>query len=209
METTLAAIKRTDTGKGNARKLRASGRLPAVLYGVQEEAVSLSVVPQELTEIFRESRNRNTVVQLEIDGKTVPALVREAQRHPVSRQLLHVDFQQVGKEPVFVMVPVVTTGKPAGTVFGGRLRVIRRELRVRCAYDKIPTHFEVDVSGMNVGDMVLASEISVPEGVEVIYDHDFNVLTLYGKSTAKLDLGEEPVAAEDADADADAASESE
>jgi large subunit ribosomal protein L25 len=195
METTLAATKRTEKGKGDARKLRASGRLLAVLYGVQEQSISLTVDPKELTDIFRDSGNRNTVVQLEIDGTKVPTIVREAQRHPVSRELLHVDFQEVSDaKPVQAMVPVTTTGKPAGAIFGGRLRLIRRELRVQCAYDKIPTNFEVDVSNMNVGDMVRASEISVPKGVKLIFAHDFNVLCLYGKKSSEfdLDLGAEP-----------------
>jgi large subunit ribosomal protein L25 len=182
MSTTLAADKRTETGKGIMRKLRASGKLPAVLYGVKDETLSLTVDPEALTDIFNETRNRNTVVELDIEGEKVAALVREAQRHPLSRQLLHVDFQQVSSaKPVEVTVPVTTVGKPAGAVFGGRLRVIRRELRVSCPFDKIPETFVVDISAMNVGDMVKASQVETADDVNVLFDHDFNVLTVYGK----------------------------
>ena len=186
MTTTIAVNKRTDTGKGVARKLRKTGQIPAVLYGVEAEALPLTVDPKVLVDIFRETRNRNTLLELDIEGQKVHALVREAQRHPVSRDLLHVDFQQVNAEkPVQVMVPVTTTGRPAGAVFGGRLRLIRRELRVSCAHDNIPEKFTVDISPMNIGDMVKASEIETPEGVEILFDNDFNVLTVYGKKVAK------------------------
>lgn len=182
MTTTLSASKRTDYGKGVARKLRATGQIPAVLYGPEKEPVHLQVSPKELNDIFRHSRNRNTVVVLDIDGEKVDTLVREVQRHPVSRDLLHVDFYTCPVDTaVEVMVPVTTTGRPAGAVLGGRLRLIRRELKVRCSYTKIPENFVVDITPMNIGDMVKASEIPAPEGVEIVIDNDFNVLTVYGK----------------------------
>lgn len=199
MDTTLTATKRNQLGKGGARKLRAAGKLPAVLYGVQDETICLTVDPKALTDIFQATRNRNTVLQLDVEGTKVSALVREAQRHPASREILHVDFQQVGEKPVEVVVPVTTTGKPAGEVLGGRLRVIRRELLVRCNYKNIPACFEVDVSALQIGDMILASEIPVPDGVKVVYAHDFNVLTLYGKKAK----GVESTPADEAEAEAE------
>ena len=78
------------------------------------------------------------------------------------------------------MVPVTTVGKPAGAILGGRLRIIRREIRAACVYTKIPVNFEVDVSHMNVGDMVRVSQVKAPSGVELVYDNDFNVVTVYG-----------------------------
>jgi large subunit ribosomal protein L25 len=197
MDTTLAATKRNESGKGGARKLRAAGKMPAVLYGIDSDTISLAVDPKQLTDIFQGTQNRNTVLQLDIDGTTVPALVREAQRHPVSRDILHVDFQQVGEKPVEVMIPVTTTGKPAGAVLGGRLRLIRRELKVRCNYANIPFNFQVDVSDMQIGDIIKASEIDVPDGVQVVYTHDFNVLTLYGKKASAAVAEDAEVAEEE------------
>lgn len=182
METSLSVEPRQDTGKGVARKLRAAGRIPAVIYADGKEARHGAVDPARLQEIFRKSQNRNTVVQLEIDGATVPALVKEAQRHPVSRALLHVDFLTVrADKPVEVMVPIRGVGRPAGAAVGGKLEVYRRKLRVRCAYDRIPETLDVDVTPLEVGGTVKASEVPTPEGVEVVFDHDFKVLGVVGK----------------------------
>lgn len=186
METTLAAEARNSAGKGFARKARAAGKLPAVLYGNGAEATMITVDPVRLVEIFRKTRNRNTVVELEIDGAKVPAIVKEAQRHPVGRQLLHVDFYRVTSDkPVEVMVPLKSVGRHAGAALGGRLRLIRRSVRARCIYDKIPEVLEIDVTPMDIGDMRKVSEITVPEGVEVVYDDDFNVISCYGKKQQK------------------------
>ena len=185
MDTTLAAEIRTSTGKGAARKARAAGKVPGVIYGAAD-AQPITTDPKALDDIFRISRNRNTIVQLKIGDETVPALVKDAQRHPVSREYLHIDFLQVVPGKILeVMVPVRTVGRPAGAQLGGRLRLIRRTLRTRCTFDKIPECFEVDISPMNIGDMVKASEIETPEGVEIVIDHDFNVLTVYGKRGKK------------------------
>jgi large subunit ribosomal protein L25 len=189
MDTTLAAEARgTETGKGVARKLRATGKIPAVIYGPNCEARPLAVDPTALQGIFKLTKNRNTVVQLDVPGEgTVPCLVREAQRHPLSRDLLHVDFYRVDHgHPVQVKVPVRPVGKAAGAALGGRLRMIRRELWVRCDFERIPATLDLDVTPMNIGDMLPVSAFQPPEGVEIIYDNDFNVVTLYGKRGAKV-----------------------
>lgn len=182
MNHTLAAEVRNDLGKGSARKIRAAGKIPAVIYSNGKEATSLTVDPAALDEVFRKTRNRNTIVHLEVDGKAIPALVKASQRHPVTRNLLHVDFYEVGgDQKVTVMVPLEGVGRPAGALLGGRLRLIRRTIQARCDWDKIPETFAVDITPMEIGDMVKASEIPTPEGVEVLFDNDFNVLTVYGK----------------------------
>lgn len=187
METTLAVEARDPDGKGSARKLRSStGKIPGVIYGPSLEPVAVAVDPAALNKIFKTTRNRNTVVQLELNGKTFPALVKEVQKHPVKRDLVHVDFYAVTADrKVDVMVPVTTVGKPAGAIMGGRLRIIRRELRARCDFDKIPENFVIDVSHMDIKDMFKASEIKAPEGVEVVYDNDYNVVTVYGRRVTK------------------------
>lgn len=182
MSNTLDATVRTSTGKGEARKARATGQIPAVLYGPETDAQSISLDPHQLSRIFQKSRNRNTIVDLTVDGKTVPTLLREVQRHPVSRDILHADFYAVTADrKIEVMVPVTTTGKPAGAILGGRLRLIRRQVKIRCTYNAIPEKFVVDISPMAIGDIVTASQIPTPDGVELVFDNDFNVLTVYGK----------------------------
>lgn len=187
MQTTLAAETRGgETGKGVARKLRKSGRIPAVIYAGGGEATSITLDPASLLEIFRKTQNRNTIIHLQVDGETVPALVRDAQRHPLSRDLLHVDFYSLQPgQVVEVMVPLAGVGRAKGMSIGGRLRLIRREVRVRCAWEKIPGVIEHDITPMEIDDMVRASELNLPEGVELVAKNDFNVMTIYGKRAAK------------------------
>lgn len=182
MDTTIPASTRLPDGKGAARKLRKEGRIPAVVYGPGGEPQSIAVDPKALFDVFRLSQDANTVVTLDIDGTPQTTLVRAVQRHPVSREIRHVDFYRVGADrKVEVMVPVEGTGRPAGAIHGGRLRLIRRAVRTRAPFDRIPRSFVVDITPMEIGDMVKASQIPTPDGVEIVYDHDFNVLTVYGK----------------------------
>ena len=184
--TTISAAIREDSGKGAARKLRAQGQVPATLYGQGQAPVSLSVDPDRLVRYYRKAGHRNAIVTLDIDGSSVPVLTREVQRHPVSRDILHVDFYRLADDaPVQVMVKVDPHGRPAGAILGGRLRVIRRELRAECLPKDIPASFPVDVSPLNIGDMVAASEIPMPDGVQLVFDNDYKVLTCYGKRGAK------------------------
>lgn len=181
---TLPAASRNDFGKGAARKARAGGTVPAVIYALGSEAVAIAIDPVRLNEIFRKTRNANTIVQIELDGQTVPVIVQEAQRHPVSRDILHVDFYRVAPGvPVRVKVPVVPVGKAVGLGVGGRIRAVRRELEVECAsYERIPATIEVDVSPLDVGQFLKASQVVAPEGVKVLFDHDFNVIACEGKA---------------------------
>lgn len=183
MDTTIQGTRRDSLGKGSARKSRAAGHLPAVVYGPRTEAQAINVDPNTLVTIFSKSQDRNTVVDLKIDdGAAVPCLVREVQRHPVSRKIIHVDFYAVDPDgEVEVMVPLATTGRPRGAILGGRIRLIRRQIKASCRYDRIPKSFEVDVSNLDIGDMVKASDVPLPDGVSLLFDHDYNVITLYGK----------------------------
>lgn len=182
MNTTLAATPRTSGKKGDARKLRATGKIPAVMYGPNDEPTAIAVDADALTTIFRKTQDRNTVVEIELEGDKHPTLVRDVQRHPVSRALLHADFYRLANDrKVEVMIPVEGVGRPAGAIMGGRLRLIRRTVKARCEFDKIPSKLTVDIRPMDIGDMVKASEIPLPEGVELVYDNDYNVLTVYGK----------------------------
>lgn len=183
MQTTLPATARSaEIGKGAARKLRSTGQVPAVVYGPKGDPVSITVDPKTLLDIFRKSKDRNSIIELDIGGEKVPTLVRDVQRHPVSRDVLHVDFYRVHPEvPVTVDVPLAPFGKMVGSVLGGQLRVIRRTVKVRCRYDLIPDALPHDVSPLDIGDMVKISQIKAPEGSEILFDHDINVLSCFGK----------------------------
>lgn len=183
MDTSLSADLRTDTGKGAARKLRAAGKVPGVLYADGAAAVSVALDPTRLLEIFRKSNNRNTVLSLDVAGQTVHALVKEAQRHPVSRAILHVDLYKLAPgKGVVVDIPVRAFGKAAGSALGGRVEILRRTVKARCDFDKIPESFEVDVTPLEIGNDVKASQIVTGEGVKVLFERDFKVVACLPKA---------------------------
>jgi len=184
MDTTLQVNIREKSGKGWARKVRAAGKVPGVIYGPKHDARSVELDPEPLVELFRQTGDRNTIVQVSVDGnkETIPCLVREVQRHPVRRDLLHVDLYAVPTDkPIEVLIPINAVGRPMGALLGGRLRLIRRQVAVMCPFDGIPSSFEVDVSPLDIGDIVKASDLPLPDGVSLVFDNDYNVLTLYGK----------------------------
>jgi large subunit ribosomal protein L25 len=183
MDTSLEVGLRDQVGKGNNRKSRSRGDVPAVLYGPTTAPRALLINPNKLLELFKQTNDRNTIVSLQIPGEgAVPCLVREVQRHPVSRDILHVDFYAVPQDrEIELMVPLRPVGRPKGAVLGGRLRVIRRDLKVSARFDRIPEAIDVDVSDLDVGDFIRASQIPTPEGVSIVIANDFNVVSLEGK----------------------------
>lgn len=210
MPSLAAEIRTSDTGKTTARKIRNEGKIPAVIYGGGLPAVSLNIDPQAIVDVFRKTGDRNTVISLDFSGGTVPdaiktawadtgalstdgtvkCLVRDVQRHPLRRDLLHVDFFWLAPgQEVEVMVPLEGVGRAKGMAIGGRLRLIRREVRVRCAWEDLPSSIKYDITHMNIGDMVKASELTLPEGVRLVAKNDFNVMTVYGKRVSARAAG--------------------
>lgn len=188
MDTTLEVTPRSGQRKGFTRKIRAKGEVPAVVYGPKHAAEMVSVDPVRLTDLFKATGDRNTVVALKIGSKKpVQVMVREVQRHPVSRDILHVDFYAVPETPIQVMVPVAPVGRPKGAVVGGRVRVVRRVLPVACKYDAIPKQIEVDVTPLDVGDSLSVSQIVAPPGATLVFDQDFKVIALDGKQRAEAE----------------------
>jgi large subunit ribosomal protein L25 len=173
----LEATIRTEAGKASARRLRGQGQVPAIAYGKELASVALAVSPKGLTEVLKSERGQNTVVELGVrDGKKITALLREFVVHPMTRELLHADFVQISlDQPVDVEVPFVCKGKAAGVVLGGILRQVYRRLPIRCLPEKIPTLIEHDVTALNLGDHVKASDLTLPEGVSVRLPKDQTV----------------------------------
>jgi large subunit ribosomal protein L25 len=169
---TLHAQKRDGTGKGVARKLRAGGRVPAVVYGQGEDAVALTLDAHDARHLFERISVENTIVELSVDGEVMETLVREVQVHPFRPELLHVDFYKVQKGvKVHVEIPVHLIGTPEGVKsHGGVLQQVVHDLPVLTIPSLIPDSFEVDVSGLDVGDSLHVSDIELPEGVEVQLD---------------------------------------
>ena len=163
MEATLTAVARTGRGKNEARRLRRSGRLPAVVYGGEKSGVPVSVDPKALLEIFHSEAGVNTLIALSVDdGSASQVLVKEFQLDPISHELLHVDFYRlVLDKAITLTVPIVLRGEAAGVKQqGGLVDFIQRDVQVECMPTEIPEHIEVDVSELMIGQGVRLCEVS-------------------------------------------------
>src|SRR6476469_8357065 len=173
----FTAQPRETTGKGAARTLRARGQVPAVIYGHDIQPKSLSLNARDLDKMLGHIQAESTVIEVTVDGRTSKTLIREIQRHPIKRQILHVDFQAlVAGEKVTVNIPITLTGIPEGVKLeGGVLEQPLRELEIEVDPSNIPDHFELDVSNMKIGDSLHVSDIKAPEGVEILDDPETSV----------------------------------
>jgi large subunit ribosomal protein L25 len=167
----LTAELRDETGKGAARKLRAAGRVPAVVYGHHRQPQSLTLDARDLGRVL-DRVSASSVFELAVGGTTVRALIREIQRHPVKRTLVHVDFQElVAGERVTVRVPLVFVGTADGVRNqGGLLEEVTRELEISADPANIPDHIDVDVSALTIGHPLHVRDVALPQGVTVLTD---------------------------------------
>ena len=194
----LAASSRSTTGKGVARKLRAAGQIPAVIYGHAREPMPLVLNAHELGLLLEKNPYQSTVIELAFDGGMARTLIREIQRHPFKKQILHVDFQElVAGEKVSVHVPIQFQGTPEGVKNGGGvLDQIMHELEISVDPSNIPHHINVDVSPLTIGHSIHAGDVPLPEGVELLTDADS---TLCVCAAPKVEVEPTPVV-EEADA---------
>lgn len=169
---TLNASIRAETGKGVARKLRQAGSIPAVIYGRDREPQSLSVNARETEKLLKSIAVSSTVIELSVDGQVAHTLIREVQRHPFKRNVLHIDFQQiVAGEVVAVKCPILYVGTPEGVrLEGGILDQIMHELHIEVDPTAIPNHISVDISDVKLGRPLHVSDIKLPAGVKVLDD---------------------------------------
>lgn len=185
----LNATPRGDTGKGVARKARFAGRTPGVVYRAGGSATPVSFDVTALATIFRKTADPNTLISVQVEGTDArPCLVREIQRHPVSRSVLHVDFYEVDADYVVTVdVALTAVGRALGTRAGGTMRQLIRSVTVQTAAGNIPKTIEMDVTPLDVGTFLKVSEIPMPSGVKVLYTRDFNVVAVEGKRVSKED----------------------
>ena len=184
---------RTKTGNGPARRLRMSGQIPAVLYGPKTETVLLSVNKSDLELLFKKGGIGQVVLNLVIqkNGETTtrPAMIKELQTHPVSRNFIHIDFYEIKMDQkITAKIPVVTTGIAKGIELGGVLQIIRRELEVECLPLEVPESIEIDISDLDVGDSIHVGKIRLESELEFLEDDNYTVVTVL---TPKLEE-EEP-----------------
>src|SRR6266480_1541720 len=176
----FSATARSTTGKGAARSLRSRGQVPAVIYGHGRDPLPLSLNARDLDKMLGNIQAESTVIEVTVDGQTAKTLIREIQRHPIKRQILHVDFQAlVAGEKVTVSIPIVLTGIAEGVrLEGGVLDHTLRELEIEVDPSNIPDHVELDVTNMVIGDSLHVSDIKLPEGVEILDDPETSVAVL-------------------------------
>lgn len=180
----LVAEIREGKGKGTARKLRAAGRIPAVLYGRGRESRSLTLDPHALERLLRASdAGMNTLIDLRVSGPEAMdqvVLVKELQRDPVRGVPLHADLYQVDLETsIEVSVPIHLVGQPVGVELNdGILDHSLRELEIACLPRAIPESFDVDVSALDIGDSIHVRDLALPEGVELRSDADLSVASV-------------------------------
>jgi large subunit ribosomal protein L25 len=179
MEATLEAVKRTDSGKNEARRHRAAGRLPAVVYGPGKDGkapvgVPVTVDPKGLMRIFHSDAGVNTLITLKLDGVSTQVLVREYQRDPVTNALLHADFYQLAMDKAIVVtVPVLVKGEPKGVkVQGGLLDFVTREIQVECLPANIPEHIDVDVTELELHGSIRLRDIATDPKWKAVTDGD-------------------------------------
>ena len=181
-ENTLAVELREATGKGVARKIRAAGRVPAVIYGHGKASVSLTLDPAVLESMLRKSgAGINTLIELEgdtvVSGRTV--LVKELQRDPVWGYVVHADLFEIDtSERISVSVPIHLTGTAEGVTMGGLIDHVLRDIDLDCLPNAIPDSFEVDVTHLLVGEAIHVSDLEVPEGVHIRTHVDLPVVSV-------------------------------
>ncbi len=186
---TLPAEARERAGKGASRALRREGRVPAVVYGGNEEPLTIHVEAKELVRQLGTGHFMNSIVMIEIGGKTLRTLPKDVAFHPVSDRPLHADFLRLAKDAtVEVAVPVVFINEEAspGLKKGGVLNIVRHELELVCDAARIPSEINIDVTGLEVGDSIHISHVTLPDGSQsAITDRDFTIATIVAPSALK------------------------
>ena len=173
----------TTTGNGPARRLRMSGQIPAVVYGPKTEPVLLSVNKSDLELLFKKGGIGQVVLNLVIQKNgetlTMPAMIKELQTHPVSRNFIDIDFYEIEMDQkITAKIPIVTTGIAKGVELGGVLQIIRRELEVECLPLEVPESIEIDISDLDIGDSIHVGKISLEGEIEILEDDNYTVVTM-------------------------------
>jgi large subunit ribosomal protein L25 len=173
----LSAELRSDTGKGVARKLRAAGQVPGIVYGHGRQPQALAVNARDLDKLLSGIAAGSTVIELTLAKATTKTLIREIQRHPFKKQILHVDFMElVAGEKVIVDIPLVFVGIPEGVrLSGALLEQIVHSIEVNVDPSNIPNHIDVDVTNLAMGHSLHVRDLKLPEGLEVLTDEDTTI----------------------------------
>jgi large subunit ribosomal protein L25 len=194
MEVALRAEARAGTGKSVTRKLRAAGKVPAVLYGRGLEPLVLTVDRLALSKVLKTDAGRNVLIDLQVDGDTHLTLARDLQRDPLRGTIVHVDFLKIARDvAIEVDVPIHITGESPGVKEGGVIEHHIWSVHVSCLPTSVPDRLDADVSRMVIGDMLRVGDLAVPEGVTILTNPEEAVLGVVVPQVLKV---EEEVPAE-------------
>ena len=187
--TSLSAERRALTGKGAARATRRTGRVPGIIYGGGQDPMPISLEARELSRAVGKRGFLAAVVELKVDGAVQRTLPREVQYHPATDEPLHVDFMRVGADTeVTVSVPVVFINQELsiGLRRGGILNIVRHEVALICQVDNIPDQLVADLNGLDIGDSIHISAVTLPPGSRLtITDRDFTIASIAASSAVR------------------------
>ena len=168
-EFTLNAQARTDLGKGASRRLRHAANIPAVVYGGNKPAESVTILAKEIAKLFENEAAYSHVIELNVDGAKQNVIVKAMQRHPSKQFIMHADFVRVvAGQKLTAIVPVHFVGEEAPVKKGGEISHVLNEIEVTCLPKDLPEFIEVDMSALEIGAIVHLSDLKAPKGVEFV-----------------------------------------
>ncbi len=182
----MSAALRSDLGKAATRRMRHAGQIPAVIYGDDKEPTSITMVHDDLYHNLDDEAFYSHILSIDVDGTREDVVLKDLQRHPAKDKILHADFQRVSsKNAIKMHVPLhfVNDDAAPGIKLGGALNRLMASVEISCLAAQLPESLEVDLTGMEIGDSVRLSQITLPEGVEITAlargaDHDQAVATV-------------------------------
>ncbi len=193
----LNASTRNESGKGAARRLRATGFVPAIFYGYDTESTMIQVDSSELVNIVKEGKGGSLFVKLGIKpakGKTVEKLsiIKDLQIDSLKRKLVHADFYEIGMDrKLTIDLPIILLGDPVGVEEGGELQHLKRDVQISALPSMLPEEIEVDISHLNIGDSIKVGDLSFAEGIEILDAEDVAIVNVTMIRTSALDEEEE------------------
>ena len=206
-ENSLTATTGRPSGSAASRRLRAEGHIPGVLYGHGMTPVPLSVERRELRLALAGPAGFNTLLNLAVDGKTYPAIIKDFQRHPIRRNVAHIDFQQVSlTESITISVPIRLEGEAKAVLAAdGLVDPAVDSIEVVTTPNNMPNEIVIDITNLQPGDVVRLSDITLPTGVTAVADPDTTIVTAVHGSTEADGISEEEAEATEAAEAAEAA----
>jgi large subunit ribosomal protein L25 len=196
-DTTVTAEPRDTRGKNEARRLRARGLAPAIIYGAGGDPLAIAVSPKEVHGILKSTSGHNTIFNIDVQGQVAPVMIVDWQSDPIKGALLHVDLKRIDlTKRINVKVPVQTVGDPQGVKLqGGLHEVITREVEIECLPDEIPEHFTLNVAELNIGQSLRASEIPMSGSMRLITPADTVISHVVSLRTSTAETEEAAVVA--------------